>query len=127
MPPSATFALPRDVRAPYVARIVLRDLLASRAWASAKDAELVVSELVANAVEHGAGEIALTLWLAEGRIRGEVTDTGTGPPPRLPGPDEVATGGRGLMIVDALSDRWGAAGSPSRVWFEMTTTREDDV
>lgn len=127
LPPSAHFALPRDLRAPRIARVALRDLLASRAWAPAEDAELVISELVANAVQHGVGQIALTLWLAEGRIRGEVADAGTGPPPRPPGPGEGSIGGRGLAIVDALSDRWGAAKSPGRVWFEMASTREVDV
>ncbi|HZI92578.1 MAG TPA: ATP-binding protein [Thermoleophilaceae bacterium] len=118
--------MPRDVRAPHIARVALRDLLASRGWPPAGDAELIVSELVANAVMHGVGQIALTLWLAEGRIRGEVADAGLGPPPRPPGPGEGSIGGRGLAIVDSLSDRWGTASSTGRVWFETAIAREAD-
>jgi len=78
----------------------------------------VVSELVANAVEHGVGQVTLTLWLDEGRLRGEVADAGTGTP-ASPMPSQAAPDrGRGLMIVDALSERWGAAENTSRVWFE---------
>jgi len=104
-----------------MARLALRNLLAQCAWPPAEDAELILSELVANAVQHGAGEIALALWLAEGRIRGEVADAGPGPPPRPLRPGKDAVGGRGLVIVDALSDRWGAAESTSHVWFEIAS------
>jgi len=104
-----------------MARLALRNLLALCAWPPAEDAELILSELVANAVQHGAGEIALALWLAEGRIRGEVADAGPGPPPRPLRPGKDAVGGRGLVIVDALSDRWGAAESTSHVWFEIAS------
>lgn len=118
-PAGAQFVLPRDVCAPRLARIALRDLVASHGWPQARDAELVVSELIANAVEHGVGRITLTLWLADGRIHGEVTDAGTGAPPRPAGHGEDSIGGRGLTIVAALSDRWGTAQSTSRVWFEI--------
>ena len=117
-PPTAHVPLPRSVSAPRVARAALRKLLASHGRAPATDAELVVSELVANAVEHGAGRITLTLWLVEGRIRGEVADAGTGARRTPATPPEGSDRGRGLLIVDALSERWGAAENTGRVWFE---------
>jgi len=116
---SVYFSLPRDVRAPRFARVALRDLLASHEWPRADDAELIISELVANAVQHGVGQITLTLWLAEGRIHGEVSDAGTGTRPRPVPPGEDSIGGRGLTLVDALSDRWGTGETTSRVWFEI--------
>jgi len=86
----------------------------------------VISELVANAVEHGAGPITLTLWLTEGRIRGEVADAGTGAPPAPVESSEDSERGRGLTLVDALSERWGAAETASRVWFETAQPGGDD-
>jgi anti-sigma regulatory factor (Ser/Thr protein kinase) len=118
-PPGAHFTLPRDECAPRLARIALRDLVESHGWPHSGDAELVVSELIANAVEHGVGRITLTLWLAEGRIHGEVTDAGTGAPASPAGHADDSIGGRGLMIVGALCDRWGSAEKTSRVWFEI--------
>ena len=124
--PSAHVPLPRHVSAPRLARTALRSLLASRGWPPAQDAELVISELVANAVEHGAGPITLTLWLTEGRIRGEVADAGTGAPPAPVESSEDSERGRGLTLVDALSERWGAAETASRVWFETAQPGGDD-
>lgn len=122
-PPSASFALPRDVRAPRLARVALRDLLASRGWSQADDADLVLSELVANAVVHGVGQITLTLWLAAGRIHGEVADRGSGIQPPPADRNHGLVGTRGLGIVDALTDRWGVADGASRVWFEFASPR----
>ncbi|MFJ4470909.1 ATP-binding protein [Streptomyces sp. NPDC089424] len=74
---------------------------------------VVVAELAANAVTHGrvpGRDFELRLALVPGSVRIEVTDTGTGPRP--PGPGDVrppAPGdgsGRGLVLVEALADRW---------------------
>ncbi|MGW0609980.1 ATP-binding protein [Streptomyces sp. NPDC002788] len=75
----------------------------------------IVAELAANAVTHGRVpgrdfELRLSL-LTGGGVRIEVSDTRTGPP-GLPGPEGVRTPhpldehGRGLLLVDALADRW---------------------
>lgn len=89
------------------------------------DAAVIVSELVGNAVRHGRP-------LADGTLRAEwnvslrmlhveVEDGGQGPQPcpALPAPD--ATGGRGLVIVEALSHTWGvrAREHGTSVWAEM--------
>jgi hypothetical protein len=66
---------------------------------------LVVSELVTNAVKQQD-----VFWFAIGRHDGavliEVTDTSPGCP-KIKEPDATDTSGRGLLIVDALSDEWG--------------------
>jgi anti-sigma regulatory factor (Ser/Thr protein kinase) len=76
-----------------------------------RDVVLVVSELVTNALLHGAGPATfhlrlsgdwLTVWVDDGGARGTVAAG-------RPGRDEL--GGRGLMIVDQLADRWGVVPS----------------
>jgi serine phosphatase RsbU (regulator of sigma subunit)/PAS domain-containing protein/anti-sigma regulatory factor (Ser/Thr protein kinase) len=67
--------------------------------------ELVVSELVTNAIRHASGPITLRLILNDGLIC-EVSDgSSTFPRPRRARPDDE--GGRGLMLVSQLSRRWG--------------------
>jgi anti-sigma regulatory factor (Ser/Thr protein kinase) len=80
---------------------------------------LVVSELVTNAVLHGRGAITLKLRVDGDGIYGEVVDQGGGfeREVRERGPDEF--NGRGLMIVDALSRRWGIHEGTTHVWFEL--------
>lgn len=75
---------------------------------------VIVAELAVNAVTHGrvpGRDFELRLSLVTGSVRIEVTDTRSGPP-RPPGPGHVrqppllAETGHGLLLVDALADRW---------------------
>jgi anti-sigma regulatory factor (Ser/Thr protein kinase) len=90
------------------------------------DAELLVSELVTNAVLHSRGGVSLTLAVADGVLEVGVADPG----PRLPpqrsltpgsGPPWTAEGGRGLRLVDRLSVEWGvvAVDPGKQVWFRL--------
>ncbi|MFD8372950.1 ATP-binding protein [Streptomyces sp. NPDC059688] len=108
-----------------LARLLATERL--RSWGLPPDpAALVVAELAANAAVHGrvAGrDFRLTLYAVAGTLRIEVTDTRGDrlPRPALPAPD--AEGGRGLLLVEALADRWGTApGPPPRktVWAEVS-------
>jgi anti-sigma regulatory factor (Ser/Thr protein kinase) len=85
-----------------------------------ENARLLVSELVANAVEHvrEEGDIELRVALSDGVLRVEVLDPGPGfsPTPRQPGPDR----GWGLHFTDRLAARWAADREDrARVWFEL--------
>jgi anti-sigma regulatory factor (Ser/Thr protein kinase) len=88
-------------------------------------AEHVVAELAANASTHGrvpGRDFRLTLYVVDGTLRIEVTDTRGDCLPRaeLPAPD--AESGRGLVLVDALADRWGVTPGPrprKTVWAEI--------
>ncbi|HYZ28128.1 MAG TPA: ATP-binding protein [Thermoleophilaceae bacterium] len=82
--------------------------------------ELVVSELVTNAVRHGPGEL-ITLRLAStpnGGIAGEVVDQGDGVVAIREHGGALA-GGLGLPIVDALTSDWGVYPGSTHVWFRF--------
>ena len=87
--------------------------------------ELVVTELVTNALVHGTGRIELRLRKQDDGVRGEVTDQGGGFEPVLIGMPDLTTadgrrtGGLGLPLVASLCDHWGVYDGSSHVWFEM--------
>ncbi|MEU9305005.1 ATP-binding protein [Streptomyces sp. NPDC048269] len=87
----------------------------------AEHAVLLVSELVGNAVRHtGARTFGLHMKRRRGWIRVEVRDPSRGLPCLMP-VHELDVTGRGLFLVDKLSDRWGADLLPRGkiTWFEM--------
>ncbi|MEU7044772.1 ATP-binding protein [Streptomyces varsoviensis] len=84
-------------------------------------AVLLVSELVGNAVRHtGARSFGLRIHRRRGWIRVEVRDPSRGLPCLMP-VQELDISGRGLFLVDKLSDRWGVDLLPrgKTTWFEM--------
>lgn len=98
-----------DATSPSRARQLLHVLLAEHGWDRARidDACIVASELIANAVTHGAGLTSCTLSWDHDTVRFEVADRTTDMPlRRSPGPHDA--GGRGLLLVDLLVQGWGA-------------------
>ena len=98
-------------------------------WPGLDDVLLMVSEIASNAVRHTASGdgswFDLTVTASEYAARVEIADRGSSSEPRIPDQSSEAgalTGGRGLRIVDALADRWGARGDELGrvVWFEVT-------
>ncbi|MFI6505279.1 ATP-binding protein [Nonomuraea typhae] len=83
------------------------------------DVELVVSELVTNAVVHGAAQIELAVHVLYDRIRVCVTDAS--PQPLIPGqPASHDERGRGLAIVQSYGRLWVCARHPGKeVWAEF--------
>ena len=83
------------------------------------DLLLVVSELVSNAVIHAQTRLRLVIRYDGRRVLTEVFDGD----PRLPVPADHPgeVGGRGLLLVDRLSHRWGSenVGVGKRVWAEL--------
>lgn len=114
--------LPRSHDAPWLARRVLGEWFgASLASDELHRAKLLASELVTNAVLHGAGRIRLQAQLEGRRLRVEVSDEGTGFD-RAGGPRSLDhLRGQGLAIIEAESSRWGIEPGASRVWFELAT------
>jgi anti-sigma regulatory factor (Ser/Thr protein kinase) len=120
----------RTVRVPWRAtsvaqvRKTLVEDLESRDVQSAviDEAEIVVSELVSNAIRHarplGDGNLRVHWKVKGGVVEVEVTDGGSDTTPR-PAPRTIwAPSGRGLRIVRSLAHEWGVAEdrSGSTVW-----------
>jgi anti-sigma regulatory factor (Ser/Thr protein kinase) len=86
--------------------------------------ELLTSELVTNAVRHGATDphesILLSAHRLDGTVRVEVCDEGLSAFDANPeGTALMEPGGNGLVLVEALASRWGVKrGQPKCVWFE---------
>ncbi|MCV2395335.1 SpoIIE family protein phosphatase [Actinotalea sp. M2MS4P-6] len=81
-----------------------------------QSAELVVSELVANAVLHGWGHVVLRLFDVGGALRIEVEDANPSPPVSVDG-HEGRVGGYGMRIVERLADwGWEVTDTGKMVW-----------
>jgi anti-sigma regulatory factor (Ser/Thr protein kinase) len=80
--------------------------------------ELLVSELVTNAVLHARSEVELRLSNSADAVRVDVVDASTRPPV-LRTRDDAAMTGRGLALVAELSAQWGVEETEGgkSVWF----------
>ncbi|MFG2127847.1 SpoIIE family protein phosphatase [Streptomyces sp. NPDC048751] len=114
------WTLPREPRSVGRAREYARGQLLSWGLEALVDtAELLVSELVTNALRYGEGEIRLRLLLDRTLVC-EVWDSGLVQPRRRRARD-TDEGGRGLQLVGLLSAAWGSRRTPhgKTVWFEL--------
>ncbi|CAM5231498.1 PAS domain-containing SpoIIE family protein phosphatase/ATP-binding protein [Streptomyces tanashiensis] len=112
--------LPREPRSVGRARELARAQLAAWDLEPLVDTvELLVSELVTNALRYGEGEIRLRL-LRDRTLVCEVWDAGLVQPRRRRARD-TDEGGRGLQLVGLLSSSWGSRRTPrgKTVWFEL--------
>ena len=120
------FIVPSNTRAPGHVRSLVHDELRSAMEERLReDLELLLSELVTNAVRYGSsggGDIAVRLELTEQVVAVSITDSGSGfdrdtvlPTPR------TDAGGFGLLLLDRLSTRWGVERDERgfRVWFKL--------
>lgn len=115
-PPAAIRAvsrpLVRNVHAPFAARRFVRIQL--RAWrlpGLLDTTELIADELAANAYEHGSGDfIGIGLELSRAHVTVKVWDADGDQMPAPPDPAATYLDehGRGLLLTEALSVRWGA-------------------
>ncbi len=93
-------------------------------WNGDRDTVLLLaSELVTNAVRHAATPFDLTVSVNGRGVVVAVVDHDRRHPPKLcdPGPED--THGRGLRIVEELSESWGTEsmdGNAKRVWFRCS-------
>jgi anti-sigma regulatory factor (Ser/Thr protein kinase) len=107
-----------------MARQAMRRALGSWSLAHLEvDADLVVSELVGNAVRHGSGrraEITLRLKVTNGCLRIEVHDADPAMPvPRVPA--TLDESGYGFVVIEALTANWGIQKTEmgKAVWAEL--------
>jgi anti-sigma regulatory factor (Ser/Thr protein kinase) len=118
---AAELTLGRDPDAVPKSRRFVRSSLGGEDAEMIQDTELVVTELVTNALLHGEPPVRIRLLILGARIRVEVEDNGRAIPIRsLSDPDAMT--GRGLALIASLADRWGV--DPGRaggkvVWAEI--------
>lgn len=116
-----TWLPPDPVSARAARRFVRANLgqhLGTDGWVDT--AELLVSELVTNALVHARTGIGLAVNVFVDAVRLEVSDDDSDHPVRL-SPRETATTGRGLRIVELLADESGVGDSSSGkvLWFSL--------
>ena len=120
---NASIDLPPAAGSVPAARHVVRELL--NAWDvphDRDDAALLVTELVANVIDHVEGEANLTLELSlsDAWLRIAVVD-GSSIRPVVQELSRERSRGRGLRMVESIADRWGAEdhNGGKRVWFDL--------
>ncbi|MDA0185194.1 ATP-binding protein [Solirubrobacter phytolaccae] len=113
-------SFPKSPAASAAARQLMERFGAEMPESMLDDARLLVSELVANAVEHAAaeGEVQVRADLSDGRLRVEVTDSGPGFT-YVPRGDDARERGWGLHFTNLVASRWGIDERPTVVWFEL--------
>jgi anti-sigma regulatory factor (Ser/Thr protein kinase) len=96
-------------------------------------AELIVTELVTNAIVHGEGQIEVRLSWACGDLWAEVHDDGRGRPVRQR-PSAADECGRGLEVIDGLVELYGGArgvvedgGSPGKTVYVAVSLPASDA
>ena len=118
-----TFDLPADTTSPSRARAMVLEVLTDWGLEQLGDsAVLLVSEVVTNGVRHAGTGLRLTLSRpAPDRVRIAVTDWAPRAGVHVRPSSREAEGGRGLFLVDHLSDGWGSLADDARktVWFEL--------
>ena len=126
-PFTSTVALDADRSSGY-ARWLVRNACGSWPAAQVDAAQLLITELVANALEHGTGEVGLRIQASTELLRVEVSDASPAPPRVADPPPSLADErGRGLLVVAALASSWGSQAEPvsggKAVWFELRRSR----
>ena len=115
---TTTLELPRTVDSAGLARLIVTAHGSSLGSEQLKNAKVMISELVSNAFQHGAGQICLTVESGPDGVRAEVSDEGC--PPTIASPDpRPERRGWGLYFVDRLADAWGVEPGEARVWFRV--------
>ncbi|MFD6034277.1 SpoIIE family protein phosphatase [Streptomyces griseoincarnatus] len=120
----AAWELPPDPAVVADARRTTRDQLSR--WGLDEElkftTELLVSELLTNAIRHASGRVRLRL-IRERTLVCEVLDSGASAP-HLRHPRAMDEGGRGLLLVSQLAERWGTRFVPDGkiIWAEQPLT-----
>ncbi|MFJ2033297.1 ATP-binding protein [Streptosporangium sp. NPDC087985] len=116
--------LPDTVTVPNTRKRVRHQLADWGVSEHGDDVELLVTELVTNAVRHSRAAV-ITISMNDDALRCEVQDTNTNLP-QVRHALDVDEGGRGLYLVEALAHSWGSHRTPTGkiVWFEMARTAE---
>jgi hypothetical protein len=95
------------------------DVLVDEGSGVAGPGRLLTSELASNAVTHADSDYRVTIRRSAGAVRIEFHNDAPEMVPMLVSPSE--RGGRGMLLVDSISSRWGTESAPDHkiVWFEL--------
>jgi len=121
--PAVDETIASSLQAPGLARRAVQAIAAHVTPGVLRDARLLISEVVTNSVTHSGSDdpIRLRVWTRSDGVKVEIADGGVGFDARSVGARDADEGGRGLMILDAIADRWGVShGARARVWFELS-------
>ncbi|MDE3202616.1 MAG: ATP-binding protein [Acidobacteriota bacterium] len=115
--------LPRAEAVRLARSFVLATLREWRLESLGDSAAVCTSELVTNAVVHARSPFRLAVERHSGELVITVEDTSTTGVPAARRPSSFSEGGRGLLLVDALSSRWGyrVGGRGKVVWCSFAT------
>jgi anti-sigma regulatory factor (Ser/Thr protein kinase) len=122
---SLSFNLPASPSAAGDARLAVSNGPNGLEGHLGRDGLLLLTELINNAVIHGSrgplDEISVDVFDWGTRVRVEVRDDGAGFTWREPPDDPARATGYGLVLVEAVADRWGIDTSSDQtcVWFEL--------
>ncbi|MFI7501505.1 SpoIIE family protein phosphatase [Streptomyces sp. NPDC049687] len=113
----------------HARRFTARTLRRWKVPAAADAVLLVVSELVTNALVHTQGPVRLDLVLRGDRVRVSVSDSSPRAPAKPVIVDWESTGGRGLMLVEAMSESSGSVpvAGGKQVWSEIVVPDGEPV
>jgi len=116
----------KDRAVPRRARVIVRAGLRYWGWPGLiESADVLVTELVTNALEHGLGDVGLRVYLTDTHLLIEVRDGSHQLPVlREAAPDDED--GRGLLLVRAIADAWGANSDGMTTWCSLPLVRRND-
>lgn len=111
----------------HARRFTARTLRRWKVEEAADGVLLVVSELVTNALVHTQGPVRLDLILRGDRVRVSVNDASPRAPAKPVIVDWESTGGRGLLLVEAMSESFGSVpvAGGKQVWSEIRVPRRE--
>ena len=117
---SSTYELPSQASSAGLARRLARGAMGGCSEPLVETAELLITELVANAVRHAGSPPVMRIDVDSGTIRVAVYDTSdSAPSVRHSGPEDE--GGRGLLLVESLASSWGWTRTTDgkSIWFTL--------
>ncbi|MGV9312111.1 ATP-binding protein [Streptomyces sp. NPDC003691] len=119
---------PGDARRVSQMRRIGRAALRSWGLVQAVDsAELIISELVTNAIENGSGSsVGFSISYAGTTVRIEVADGSRSRPRVRRQADPYEEGGRGMVLIEHLASAWGTSEDGTRTWCELPACEERD-
>jgi anti-sigma regulatory factor (Ser/Thr protein kinase) len=119
---TATTTLPGTAASVRAARRFVASSLRGLPAGIVNSAVVMASELATNCVQHARTEFTVAVEQCEGEVRVDIADAGAGVP-TIRRPENSEPRGRGLLVVERLSDTWGVTDGADThgktIWFSL--------